>query len=829
MTFDDPLASRRRRILLVEDNPDHVLLVRAAFAKVDPSTIIEVVSMGEEALGRLESEAYDAILMDCHLPDRDGLELLRQVAAKDDRLPVVVVTGQGDEELAAQAMREGASDYIVKSPDYPMNVALAVDRALDKHRLMLHRQELEQQVRKRNKELTVLNAVGAALSRSIRLDDILGGALDTVLDALEFEAGAIYLVDQKSDELVLKAARDLPAGVSEQLQNVGFDAIRSGEGGTTQLIDDADDKLKPAWDEARKGGFKALVRAPLRSKATTIGIMVLGTFAERRFTDSGLQLLDTIGDQMAVAVENARLVAEVQQRLADLDRLYRVGADMVGTLDLDQVLLSIVETAQEVIPAAGKAMIHLLDEESQLLIPRVPSDPEADPLVKARMVVGKGIAGLVSQEGRSAYVPDTTKDPRYLDLGSDIRSLLVVPLLIGDEAIGTLSVDSPQVDAFDRENERMLTMLASQAAIAITNARLHQQIKRSEERYRSMVENSSDAICLVDLDDWRFLEVNPQTEKLSGYSGEELMGMTADDVHWVQDGDGGEKTFRELLSSPKRDFEDLLFVRKNGDLVPISARINPIPDSERRLAQVILRDVSARKKMEQQLIHNEKLAALGRLAASLAHEINNPLQAIRSSISLLANRPLDEEKSNLYLGIAETEVGRLIEMVQRMLDFYRPYKERRDLTDVNALLEDTLALASKQLQHGGIKTRKELTPDLPPVEAIANYLKQVFINIVLNAVEAMPDGGELAVRTSVDHEDHEVLIAFSDTGVTIPPEDLPYIFEPFYTTKDKGTGLGLAISYSIVEQHEGTIEVSSTQGKGTTFVVRLPLTGERSG
>ncbi len=372
-------------------------------------------------------------------------------------------------------------------------------------------------------------------------------------------------------------------------------------------------------------------------------------------------------------------------------------------------------------------------------------------------------------------------------------------------------------------------MLASQAAIAITNARLHQQIKRSEERYRSMVENSSDAICLVDLDDWRFLEANPQTEKLSGYSGEELMGMTADDVHWAQDGDGGQKTFRELLSSPKRDLEDLLFVRKDGNLVPISARINPIPDSERRLAQVILRDVSARKKMEQQLIHNEKLAALGRLAASLAHEINNPLQAIRSSISLLANRPLDEEKSNLYLGIAETEVGRLIEMVQRMLDFYRPYKERRDLTDVNSLLEDTLALASKQLQHGGIKTSKELTPDLPPVEAIANYLKQVFINIVLNAVEAMPDGGELTVRTSVDEEDDEVLIAFSDTGVAIPAEDLPYIFEPFYTTKDKGTGLGLAISYSIVEQHEGTIEVSSAEGQGTTFVVRLPLTGERSG
>lgn len=231
--------------------------------------------------------------------------------------------------------------------------------------------------------------------------------------------------------------------------------------------------------------------------------------------------------------------------------------------------------------------------------------------------------------------------------------------------------------------------------------------------------------------------------------------------------------------------------------------------------------------MEQQLIRTEKLAALGRLAASLAHEINNPLQAIRSSISLLAKRPLDEDKREWYLSIADKEVQRLIQMVRRMLDFYRPSTERRGLTDVNALLEDTLALSSKQLQHSDIRVSKELAAGLPRTVAVANYLKQVFINIVLNALEAMPHGGELAVSTSLDEENDELVIAFCDTGVGIPADDLPYVFEPFYTARDQGTGLGLAISYTIVEQHEGRIEVESEEGKGTTFTVRLPLRGEQ--
>jgi signal transduction histidine kinase len=161
-----------------------------------------------------------------------------------------------------------------------------------------------------------------------------------------------------------------------------------------------------------------------------------------------------------------------------------------------------------------------------------------------------------------------------------------------------------------------------------------------------------------------------------------------------------------------------------------------------------------------------------------------------------------------------------------MLDFYRPSGEERHAVNINDLLEDTLALASKQLEHCGIAVVKDLAPSLPPVGAVASYLRQVFINLVLYHVEAMPDGGRLTVKTGVDESADQVVINFSDTGGGMPADELAYVFEPFYSSRGKPGGLGLAVSYSIVEKHGGTMEVSTEEGAGTIFSVRLPLGGE---
>jgi two-component system NtrC family sensor kinase len=229
------------------------------------------------------------------------------------------------------------------------------------------------------------------------------------------------------------------------------------------------------------------------------------------------------------------------------------------------------------------------------------------------------------------------------------------------------------------------------------------------------------------------------------------------------------------------------------------------------------------ERSQAQLVQAEKMAAIGQLAASIAHEINNPLQAIHNSLHLSSHDGLAQEQRMEYLGMAQSEVERLIEIVQRMLDFYRPSRGGMVPTDANSIVENVLALASKRLQHGGVRVCTQLSPDLALVPMVSDQITQVFLNIVINAIEAMPSGGDLLLRTMLSDGCEWVLVSFSDTGVGMSAEQLGNLFEPFYTTKPDGTGLGLAISYGIVESHGGMIDVSSQLDQGTTFVVKLPV------
>ncbi len=235
-----------------------------------------------------------------------------------------------------------------------------------------------------------------------------------------------------------------------------------------------------------------------------------------------------------------------------------------------------------------------------------------------------------------------------------------------------------------------------------------------------------------------------------------------------------------------------------------------------------------------QLIHAEKMTALGRLAASIAHEINNPLQAVQTYLTL-TQEELDSdrrrERMKRYLDTVGSEIERISEIVRRMRDFYRPAREGLQLTHLHAVLESVLELTNKQLQHSNVTVERAWAEHLPEIQANPDHLKQVFLNLVLNGIDAMPEGGTLHIRTALDQIEADddqlprpaVRIEFNDTGEGIPPEVLPHLFEPFFTTKKSGTGLGLSISYGIIQSHNGRITVESHVGLGTTFTILLPV------
>lgn len=261
----------------------------------------------------------------------------------------------------------------------------------------------------------------------------------------------------------------------------------------------------------------------------------------------------------------------------------------------------------------------------------------------------------------------------------------------------------------------------------------------------------------------------------------------------------------------KRDCEMLEALARSAAIAIENARLF---QAERELHRLV-------EQSRVQLAQTEKLAAMGRLAASLAHEINNPLQAIYNCLHMLLHFDLEADDQREYLQTSIEEVERLSGVVTRTLDFARRPPQEMKLANLNEIVVKVLTLANKYFQHCHIELQRELSPQLPPIQATTDELAQVFLNLVLNAVDAMPEGGTLRV-TSRLAEDGRLAVAFSDTGRGIPPEYLPRVFEPFFSTKDNGTGLGLAISYGIVQRHRGEIQVRSQIGEGTTFTVWLP-------
>ncbi len=227
---------------------------------------------------------------------------------------------------------------------------------------------------------------------------------------------------------------------------------------------------------------------------------------------------------------------------------------------------------------------------------------------------------------------------------------------------------------------------------------------------------------------------------------------------------------------------------------------------------------------QQHLAYTEKLAAIGTLAAGVAHEVNNPLQPILTTLELMledteAGLPIDAES----ISVAYSNVRRIESMVRLLLDFARPEQQILATVDLNTVVEEVLALTGKQFANDRITIKRELNA-LPTITANADQLKQVVLNLMLNARDAMPNGGVLTLATG--EEPTAVVLSIRDTGIGIPASNIPRIFDPFYTTKSEGTGMGLAVSYSIIEAHGGQIKTISEDGHGTEFIIHFPRAGE---
>jgi two-component system NtrC family sensor kinase len=560
-------------------------------------------------------------------------------------------------------------------------------------------------------------------------------------------------------------------------------------------------------------------------------------------------------DLCAVATEivEKRREARARERVAALRPLLQVSQRLHAELDLSRLQDLIIETVRSELEA-DRASLMLLDEHGESLQIAACSGLPPGVTVGHRVPATRGLAGWVAThqiplriDARGEVTP-LTADIRGVFAEDKMTSSLAVPVLAGDHVLGVLNAAKVRsVVPFSAADQDLLLLLAGQAATAITNARLYSQVAHSEERYRALLQHANDAVLLLDASGRTILEANLALEQLSGYRRHEILAMRPADL--LPDVGALATTAHNGATNghgpgEAQEIETVLQTRW-AQPVQVAVSVSVVPYAGQQLLLVMARDISERQRIARQMLQTEKLAALGRLSASMAHEINNPLQAIHNSVHLLLNRPLPEEKRQRYLEMTREEIDRLISIVQRILDFYRPTRDGMRPVDLGDILESVLTLTANQLHEHNIQVLHGEHPTLPRVFAVSSHIKQVCLSLIFNAIEAMPDGGELRVGAYLAADGSEVsadgftvvagshaaspivgptvVVEIGDTGSGISSQDLPKIFEPFYTTRMKGTGLSLALSYSIVEQHHGEMAVRSELGQGTTFRIRLPV------
>jgi signal transduction histidine kinase len=259
------------------------------------------------------------------------------------------------------------------------------------------------------------------------------------------------------------------------------------------------------------------------------------------------------------------------------------------------------------------------------------------------------------------------------------------------------------------------------------------------------------------------------------------------------------------------------------DLRKSNDEIGLLADSFNEMSRKMANDIEQFKQLNEQLIRTEKLAAMGTLAAGIAHEVNNPLASISSLIQIMQSKDNLDEKAEENLKLIQTQIQRITQVTKDMMDFARVRPAAKTAVDVNDLIDKSLRLASFDKSFQKLTIHRNFTENLPKVFADGDQLQQVFLNLFLNARDALPEGGELILETAAEFS--EVRIAITDNGAGIKTEDAKKIFDPFFTTKPtgKGTGLGLAVCYGIITAHGGKIEVVPNDSRGTTFYIALPV------
>lgn len=530
---------------------------------------------------------------------------------------------------------------------------------------------------------------------------------------------------------------------------------------------------------------------------------------------------------------------EMEQRALAESIWSTVGKAVVSTQELDQVLTTVIQAINEKMQVETGSILLRDPASDEIYFAKVLKG-KIEQFQSVRLKVGQGVVGWVIAMGKSVIVQDATIDPRWYadvdrDTGFRTESILCVPLLAGSQAIGAIELLNKFGGKFTPADLQLMESIAAPVAIAVQNAQLHarivdqltdlsslfHQVQHAKKEWETTVDAIDAGIVLTD-QNGQILRANTTLADWLNTSTKDLVGQYCwQAVHNLAE----PPTYCphvQVMEEAKRARETEIQDLHLGGVFRVTSY--PLQDADAKFlgSVTVLKNITEEKEMQAQLIQSEKMAATGRLAASLAHEINNPLQGIQGCLDLVEQGATDVEQQR-FLVLARKEVTRLTKMVRGMLDFSRPSPGAPKPINLRTLVEAVLTLSTATMHKFGITTKIEWADEMPLVNGVEDQLKQVFLNLVLNAIEAMPKGGKLEIRGELLKEEGWIIVCISDTGLGLASNERLKIFEPFYTTKEGGTGLGLSVSHNFVTGHGGRLTVESVPNQGSTFTVWLPL------
>ncbi len=808
-------------ILVVDDDPDTLQFLRLLLDRHGYQ--VTTAATGQEALARAQSEQPDAMLLDVMMPDMDGLEVCRRL--RDDPatagLPILGVTARVGWDKRAEGLHAGIDDYVTKPFD-------AED---------------------------LINRLKAAVSGPpVATDRLVAEMMQALMVTLGCQLVWLLAADPQERALatvaIVSAPTEAPARRFIQAMRGAHSSLQISyaQGLFGAFMDPAQPRLSwPLSDLAQMTDGATLVAAlneidlrliwaiPIRVRGKPVGLLI--------YDDPGLRaesgdLATLAANVAAAALTSHRLIADLR-RSEETSRKERAFRQMVldtmgeGILVLDPS--SHIEFVnQRLVRLTGYSEEELIHQSAKLV------------LGTARLGTGPlpGTTSLETQIKRKdgALVPaQIVRTPRPAGGGQVV-------------VVADLSAEKRAQAELYEQNRRLDALIQATRTMTSTLNLAEVPTRVLEEAVR-VLDAEGGAILLVGatdgLDDGLVCAAaaGPGTEALPGRtipSGTGIAGWVAqtglpalvdDSLADPRLAGGVDKATglkaRSLLAVPMRSSNGTIGVLEllNKRSGPFAAGDRPLLESLAFSAVVAIQNAQLYARLEAslkalaesqtKLVRAEKLTATGRMATMMAHEINNPMQSVRTALVLAARPELPEPDRQRCLNLALSETERVTGLIQRMLEMHRPSKGERGPVELPAVVEKVLALAEPRLRQFQIEVERDWPADLPTVTGIADQLTQVVLNLVLNACDAMGGAGHLTIRFR-PNGDNKVLGEVIDTGPGIPAEVRDQIFEPFFTTKSAGTGLGLAVSHDIVERHGGRLEVESEPGGPTVFRFTLP-------